>query len=66
MIVAALTLSACVVDEGHGRVREGNDPHRDWWAGRHQGMEYNRESAEREHREYCGRSRDASCEGWYH
>jgi hypothetical protein len=65
-IVAAVTLSACVVHEDRGPVRESYDPHRDWWAGRHQGSDYNRESAEREHRVYCGRTRDASCEGWFH
>ena len=57
--VCVLAVSGCVVEP------RGGDLHRGWWEERHRGESYQSERAEREHREYCGRSYDRSCEGWY-
>jgi len=54
-----LAASGCFVET------HGGDPHRAWWEERHRGEAYQVERAEREHREYCRRSYDRSCEGWY-
>jgi len=51
-----LAVSGCV---------EQHDWHRGWWDEHHHGERYEAERAEREHREWCGRSYDQSCEGWY-
>jgi hypothetical protein len=63
---AALALSllaGCVV---HDRGCVGvADPHRGWWTAHHGQEAYDRGRAEREHREYCGRTPDRSCEGWH-
>ena len=63
---AALALSllaGCVVhDRGSVAVA---DPHRTWWSEHHGQEAYDRTRAEREHREYCGRTSDRSCEGWH-
>ena len=56
--VCVMALSGCVVEPR-------GDLHRGWWEERHGGESYEAERAEREHREYCGRSYDRSCEGWY-
>ena len=60
---AALLLAGCVV---HDRETVGAaDPHRTWWSEHHGQDAYDRTRAEREHREYCGRTPDRSCEGWH-
>jgi hypothetical protein len=41
-----------------------NDPHRAWWEEHHRQDAYERERAEREHRDWCARTPDRSCEGW--
>lgn len=41
------------------------DPHREWWATHHGQEAYDRERAEREHRDYCRHTPDRSCEGWH-
>ncbi|HEY7219207.1 MAG TPA: hypothetical protein VH985_12565 [Candidatus Binatia bacterium] len=56
--IGQLALSSCIVDP-HG------DPHRGWWEERHRAEAYDHDRAEREHRDYCRRSYDRSCEGWY-
>jgi hypothetical protein len=58
--VCVLAVSGCFVVD-----TRGGDPHRGWWDERHRGEAYDNGRAEREHREYCGRSYDRSCEGWY-
>jgi hypothetical protein len=54
-----MVMSGCLVEP------RGGDLHRGWWEEHHRGENYDAERAEREHREYCGRSYDRSCEGWY-
>ena len=49
--------SGCVVDH--------HDFHRGWWDEHHRGERYEEDRAEREHREWCAKSYDRSCEGWY-
>jgi len=51
-------MSGCVVEPR-------GDWHRGWWEDHHRGERYEPDRAEREHREWCGRSYDRSCEGWY-
>ena len=41
-----------------------DDQHREWWGRYHQNEAYERDRAEREHRDWCGRTPDRSCEGW--
>ena len=61
--LALSLLAGCVV---HDRETVGAaDPHRTWWSERHRQESYDRGRAEREHREYCVRSYDRSCEGWH-
>lgn len=57
--LSLVTLSAC-----YERETVAVDPHRQWWGEHHRGDVYDRERADREHREYCQRSYDRSCEGW--
>lgn len=38
---------------------------RAWWEEHHRRERYAEERSEREHREWCDRSYDRSCEGWY-
>jgi hypothetical protein len=56
---------ACMLAGTGCFVENHRDFHRGWWEERHRGEAYEPERAEREHREYCGRSYDRSCEGWY-
>jgi hypothetical protein len=58
--VCLLAVSGCYVVD-----TRGGDPHRGWWEERHRGEAYDTGRAEREHREYCARSYDRSCESWY-
>lgn len=60
----ALMLS-CILATAGCFVETRGDPHRAWWDEHHRGEAYESERAEREHREWCGRSYDRSCEGWY-
>jgi hypothetical protein len=61
--LALSVLAGCVV---HDRETVGAaDPHRTWWSARHGQEAYDRNRAEREHREYCGHTPDRSCEGWH-
>jgi hypothetical protein len=57
--VCVLAVSGCYVETRVG------DPHRGWWEERYRNQAYDSGRAEREHREYCRRSYDRSCEGWY-
>jgi hypothetical protein len=54
-------LAGCVVHEDRPVAA---DPHRDWWSAHHGQDAYERSRAEREHRDWCGRTPDRSCEGW--
>ena len=58
-------IAACVLSVSSCIVEPRGDFHRGWWEERHRGEAYDHERAEREHRDYCGRSYDRSCEGWY-
>jgi hypothetical protein len=58
MLSCVLATTGCYVDN--------RDPHRGWWDEHHRGEAYDSARAEREHRDWCGRSYDRSCEGWYH
>jgi hypothetical protein len=58
-LLTVLILSGCVVQP-----EAGYDPHRQWWTDHHPQEAYDRDRAEREHRDYCGRTPDHSCEGW--
>ena len=60
-VMALVLMSGCVV---HDRTTATVDPHRDWWAQRHAQETYDRDRAEREHRDWCARTPDRSCEGW--
>ena len=60
-LAALLLLGGCVVPEHRSDI----DPHRDWWMQRHpQAASYDPDYAQREHREWCKRWHDQSCEGW--
>lgn len=54
-----IALSGC-----YARETAAVDPHRQWWEERHRQDAYDRARAEHEHREYCERFYDRSCEGW--
>ncbi len=58
-VAVAIAASGCVVHE-----QTGYDPHRQWWAEHHGGEAYDRGRAEQEHRAWCERAPDRSCEGW--
>jgi hypothetical protein len=58
-IAAFVWLAGCEIRE-----RTAVDPHRDWWSQRHQEEVYDRDRAAREHRDWCARTPDRSCEGW--
>jgi hypothetical protein len=64
--VALVALSIIAVSGCEHRERSGTsgDPHRAWWAQHHQGEAYDRDRGEREHRDWCNRTPDQSCEGW--
>ncbi len=59
--LSIVAISGCEVRERSG---SSVDPHREWWAHYHQGEAYDRERGEREHRDWCNRTPDQSCEGW--
>jgi len=58
-LLTVVILSGCVVQPV-----ATVDPHRQWWDDHHPREAYDRDRAEREHRDYCGHTRDQSCEGW--
>ena len=62
-VVAIALLSGCVVRDRERTVAA--DPHHDWWTQRHAQEPYDRTRAEREHRDWCARTPDRSCEGWH-
>lgn len=58
-LAALVAVSGCEVRE-----RTTYDPHRQWWSEHHGQEAYDRGRAEQEHRDWCARSYDRSCEGW--
>jgi hypothetical protein len=64
LIVAVAAVSMMGVSGCEVRETRVNDPHRAWWEEHHRQEAYERERAEREHRDWCARTPDRSCEGW--
>lgn len=60
-ITAALLLSGCVVRQEPA----AENMHRAWWAQHHPHETYDASRAEREHRDWCARTPDRTCEGWH-
>lgn len=63
VVLAAMALALVAGCEVHERTM-AVDPHHDWWAQHHGQEAYDRDRAEHEHREWCERTPDRSCEGW--
>lgn len=59
-VTAAVLLAGCVVRQQPAAV----DVHREWWGQHHPRETYDPYRADREHREWCARTPDRTCEGW--
>jgi hypothetical protein len=60
LVATLLSLGACVIEDD----RPGPDPHRAWWGEHHPQEAYDHDRAEHEHRDWCARTPDQTCQGW--
>jgi hypothetical protein len=60
----ALALSSLLALGGCNRPVDAEAAHRSWWDDHHHGEAFDHDRAVGEHRDWCAKNHDHSCEGW--